>query len=796
MATHNRVQRWDSSLGRTKDTGIVDNDDRVELDKPLKGNRGVGFRFRKLTSTRNRLTSKDHTVVVEMTSPAANTQFLPIGAERFDGQQIVVCDGTGDAETNPITVDGGDKAIHGSFTHIHQVNGGQVTYVYSDTLNEWRIVNVADRSQVTVGSYAALRLVAGSTSGATKPRKAHVTGRSTVNDGGEGDFVWESGGSDDDGFYIVAPGGRWKRITKFLTPEMYGAKFDGTADDTVPIQASITAGGVHRLPVQLKGGNSGRYRITQPLVFAVDTCPIFRGASQQNGDVSQYTILEWDGTPTLSGAAATVASPVGGVSTVTGLTGMVATDVGSWILFPGICAYGSGIRAMEIKTYNSATSVDVINISGVSGAGLSWMFDKRPVLDVHSRESKISGIVIRPLPNRYFFAGLRDITEPGYTLTKNQFDDIKIWNEGATSLRYFAFGIVHADNITQPGFPATSGVGWPPNGENNFYYNVQVNYCEVAGVYCPNRGGQAKKHIFDNCVFVFGPYAVWWKTGGIVMRECDLGANHNAILRIEPGGLDQCHLIDCLSEHSARMLDMANNTGAYQTLMVTGGRYDCALSLAADGYYIKAHGNSMIRFQGVNFQASGAPLGYNVNWKVYADNEDNGGSTDADSRGCSITFDDCFFPTNTPMYRATTRHTSTFLNCKGFHPTGGTVPIRNEIEWPNGDTSLYPRTPMRLGFYAKTETVVNTATYTALLTDQFLLIDRTTTSACAVTLPATPFDGQEITVKDSGGQASARNITIAGAVDIDGSSGLIIATDWGRATVRYSATKTLWHRVS
>lgn len=620
---------------------------------------------------------------------------------------------------------------------------------------------------------------------------ANCYGRETAYDGGQGQFIYGSWGTDDGG-YIV---GSWKRITTFLTPEMYGAKFDGTTDDTASLNIAIAAAAVHRLPLHPRGGNSGSYMVTDSLLINADTCLIFKGASQQNGDVSQYTIFSWAGTPTLSGFAADVAPPVGGVSTVTGLTGMVATDVGSWILFPDICIYGAGIRAMEIKTYNSATSVDVINRSGVFGASLEWMFDKRPVLDIRSREVKISGIVIRPLPGRYFFAGIRHAAEPGNLITRGQFEDIKIWNEGATTLRYFAFGYVHNDNIVQPGAATFPVFGWPPNGENNMYRVLQVNYCEVAAIFCPNRGGQAKKHIFDNCIFVFGPFGIWWKTGGLVAKECDLGGNHEAVLLIEPGGLDQCHLIDCLSEHSARLLDMGNPTGAYQTLMITGGRFDCAASLAADGYYLKAFGNSMVRLQGVNFQSSGSPLGHNSSWKIYADNTDNGGSTSADSRGCSITFDDCFFPTDNPMVRGTTRHTSTFLNCKGFGPLGGTVPIRNEIEWPNGDTALYPRTPLRLGFYARTETVVSAATYTALLTDQVLLVTRTAAGTCAITLPATPFDGQEMVIKDAG-NALAFNITITGSTTIDGAGSYTINTNYGFVTLRYSLASNLWYRVN
>lgn len=72
-----------------------------------------------------------------------------------------------------------------------------------------------------------------------------------------------------------------------------------------------------------------------------------------------------------AGINAAVGAPVNGLVTVTGLAGMSATDVGSYLYFPaatGLC--NSGI--FEIVSYISASSVVVVKKNGTPESALAW----------------------------------------------------------------------------------------------------------------------------------------------------------------------------------------------------------------------------------------------------------------------------------------------------------------------------------------------------------------------------------------------------------------------------------------
>lgn len=70
-----------------------------------------------------------------------------------------------------------------------------------------------------------------------------ITGHTTDGDGGEGIARWDASDSStaDDGGTVWGSGtGRWKRVLgNHVTPEMFGAVGDGSADDTVALQAAL-----------------------------------------------------------------------------------------------------------------------------------------------------------------------------------------------------------------------------------------------------------------------------------------------------------------------------------------------------------------------------------------------------------------------------------------------------------------------------------------------------------------------------------------------------------------------------
>lgn len=120
------------------------------------------------------------------------------------------------------------------------------------------------------------------------------------------------------------------------------------------------------------------------------------------------------------------------------------------------------------------------------------------------------------------------------------------------------------------------------------------------------------------------------------------------------------------------------------------------------------------------------------------------------------------------------------LELQKFRESGGKVAVACEIV----DGSI-----MKV-----TRTAVNTATYTALDTDELLGVTRTATGACTITLPSSQaaIEGRFYTIKDEGGNASSNNITIVGegGETIDGAASAVIGTSYMSLTV-YS-TGTAW----
>jgi hypothetical protein len=110
------------------------------------------------------------------------------------------------------------------------------------------------------------------------------------------------------------------------------------------------------------------------------------------------------------------------------------------------------------------------------------------------------------------------------------------------------------------------------------------------------------------------------------------------------------------------------------------------------------------------------------------------------------------------------------------------------------DDGTSKKTPLSsIAAAAKTATVrvVSTATDSPTLADEILLVTRTATGACAVTLPVGS-DGSKLTIKDAGGLAVVNNITIAGPVNIDNAASFVISTNYQSVTLAYSSSLVQW----
>jgi hypothetical protein len=86
-------------------------------------------------------------------------------------------------------------------------------------------------------------------------------------------------------------------------------------------------------------------------------------------------------------------------------------------------------------------------------------------------------------------------------------------------------------------------------------------------------------------------------------------------------------------------------------------------------------------------------------------------------------------------------------------------------------------------------TLVTAATYIILLTDDVIDVNRA--GAVTLTLPASPKKFQRFYVQDSSGAAASNAITInkAAAININGGSSMVLATNYGRVLIIYNGTQ-------
>lgn len=79
---------------------------------------------------------------------------------------------------------------------------------------------------------------------------------------------------------------------------------------------------------------------------------------------------------------------------------------------------------------------------------------------------------------------------------------------------------------------------------------------------------------------------------------------------------------------------------------------------------------------------------------------------------------------------------------------------------------------------------------TVAVTDQVVVVNKTTGAATTVNLPAAPRTGQQFKIKDGKGDAATNNITITPAAgNIDGAATKVISTNYGAATVVYNGSQ-------
>jgi hypothetical protein len=74
--------------------------------------------------------------------------------------------------------------------------------------------------------------------------------------------------------------------------------------------------------------------------------------------------------------------------------------------------------------------------------------------------------------------------------------------------------------------------------------------------------------------------------------------------------------------------------------------------------------------------------------------------------------------------------------------------------------------------------------------DRYIMINKTSGAATAVTLAASPATGRIVSIKDAKGDAATNNITVtAAAGNIDGSASIVLNTNYAAVDLIYNGTQ-------
>ena len=226
------------------------------------------------------------------------------------------------------------------------LGGHEVLYTVNNALLTSPIETDLNRFKgASVSTAADLRTYGGAVHGDTVDLVSYYEGWATLALGptGGGRFVWDSlcELDDDGGFVFQVTGvvtGRWRRInTGTISPLHFGARGDGVADDTVPVNASIGF-----VPV------GGTLTLTPAYVFRVTGEVIFnkRMSATGNGEIL------WDGAANQGGILKVTAAEVK-------LLGMRVRHVGTAYTVRGILVYADDVVIDNCDVLNCHSGIQV-----------------------------------------------------------------------------------------------------------------------------------------------------------------------------------------------------------------------------------------------------------------------------------------------------------------------------------------------------------------------------------------------------------------------------------------------------
>lgn len=314
---------------------------------------------------------------------------------------------------------------------------------------------------------------------------------------------------------------------------------------------------------------------------------------------------------------------------------------------------GGGVFELPPGNIKVATSIEFIdddehgNIRGVTlrGAGnhpftdlaktkLLWTGDDGgTVIKFYTRESALMHFMVAPWGKRIGRA--IDLTKAGGTnqgtMTSNILQGLSLNGVSQGAGGSMDYGIVIGDRVT--GQVGVDADGYPFNVSEMRYEGVFFREVALACVYTPNTSGQAKGHVFSQCMFSASPYGIYspGRLGFALDPICQFGGITTSCIHMG-STVDTVVMRSCHVEGCARFLT-SGGSAAFWAVSIDGGHFDGNVGLAADGSYIDWGHSGPLTLRGATFAA---PIDGNWNIKIQSSN----------ASGVSLITEGCVFPKN------------------------------------------------------------------------------------------------------------------------------------------------------